>query len=37
MVEWEDEIDWLTGEYTSKKDRIKRELNRLKVGRGGDL
>ena len=27
MDEWEDEIDWLTGEYTYKKDRLRRENN----------
>ena len=29
MNEWEDEIDWLTGEYTYKRDRLRRELRRL--------
>jgi hypothetical protein len=35
MDEWdpcEDEIDWLCGEYTYKKDRLRRELQRLESG-----
>ena len=34
MDEWnpvEDEIDWLTGEYTYKRDKIKREKRRLEA------
>ena len=29
MDEWEGEIDWLTGKYTYKKDRLRRQLKRL--------
>jgi hypothetical protein len=29
MCYWEDEIDWLTGEYTGKRERLKRKARRL--------
>lgn len=28
MIYWGDEIDWLTGKYTDKKERLLREVNR---------
>lgn len=34
--EYEDDIDWLCGEYTYKKDRLRKELSRLE-GRWGDF
>jgi hypothetical protein len=33
----EGEVDWLTGEYTGKKERLKNALSEISGRRGGDL
>ena len=32
MSDWEDEIDWLTGAYTGKKEQIRQEARRIGIG-----